>query len=429
MSYQDTAAQMLRFIEESPTSYQVIANLKQMLENEGYREWKEEEAWEITGEKFYVVRNDSSLIALQFPKAVSGMPGPKGFHVIASHSDSPSFKIKANPQISAEGGYVKLNTEKYGGMILSTWLDRPLSVAGRVALQTDTGIRTQPVDLKEDLCVIPNLAIHMNREINKGMEYNPQVDMLPLFGMGEMSKEAFLEKVAGAAGVKAEEILDYDLFLYLREKGRFIGAGQEFVLSPRLDDLQCVYASMKAFLAVQPEEYINVCAVFDNEEVGSGTRQGADSTFLRDTLLRCSEALKYSNGEFCRLVAGSFLISADNAHAVHPNHPEKADPVNRPRINGGIVIKYHGCQKYTSDAFSAGKMKSICLKAGVPFQSYTNRSDVAGGSTLGNISTAHVSVPSVDIGLPQLAMHSAMETAGSHDTEYAVQAFKVFYEE
>ncbi len=426
MSYQDTAAQMLRFIEESPTSYQAIANLKQMLENEGYREWKEEETWEITGEKFYVVRNDSSLIALQFPKAVSG---PKGFHVIASHSDSPSFKIKENPQISADGGYVKLNTEKYGGMILSTWLDRPLSVAGRVALQTDAGIRTQPVDLKEDLCVIPNLAIHMNREINKGMEYNPQVDMLPLFGMGEMSKEAFLEKVAEAAGVKVREILDYDLFLYLREKGRFVGAGQEFVLSPRLDDLQCVYASMKAFLAVQPEEYINVCAVFDNEEVGSGTRQGADSTFLRDTLLRCSEALGYSGGEFCRLVAGSFLISADNAHAVHPNHPEKADPVNRPRINGGIVIKYHGCQKYTSDAFSAGKMKSICLKAGVPFQSYTNRSDVAGGSTLGNISTAHVSVPSVDIGLPQLAMHSAMETAGSHDTEYAVQAFKVFYEE
>lgn len=346
--------------------------------------------------------------------------------MVASHSDSPSFKIKEMPEISVENQYVKLNTEKYGGMILSTWLDRPLSVAGRLAV-CGGGVRLVNVD--KDLLVIPNVAIHMNRDMNKGVEYNPQTDMLPLFADGTCEKGDFVKTVAKAAGVKAKDVLGYDLFVYAREQGRILGKNGEFVLSPRLDDLQCVFSSAKAFAESTPKEYINVCAVFDNEEVGSGTRQGADSTFLEDTLLRIGESLSWSQVDFRRMVAGSFLISADNAHAVHPNHPEKADPTNRPYLNGGIVIKYHGSQKYTTDAVSAAKMKELCETAGVPFQTYANRSDIAGGSTLGNISTAHVSVSSVDIGLPQLAMHSAVETAGIKDTEYAIKALGIFYGE
>lgn len=337
--------------------------------------------------------------------------------------------------MAVEERYIRLNTEKYGGMILSTWMDRPLSVAGRIAVKESGEIVTRLVNVDKDLLVIPNLAIHMNREINKGMEYNPQVDMLPLYGgcssmergMGDRSR--LMQDVAAAAGVQEQDILGQDLFLYVRDKGRVFGAEGEFVLSPKLDDLQCVFASMEAFLEVSPAEYISVCAVFDNEEVGSSTRQGADSTFLEDTLLRVSEGLGADDDTRLGWIAESFLISADNAHAVHPNHPEKADPTNRPYLNGGIVIKYHGGQKYTTDAISAARMKDLCRRAGVPYQVYANRSDIIGGSTLGNISTAHVSVCSVDIGLPQLAMHSAVETGGASDTEYAVKAFREFYRE
>ena len=432
--YRKSAEAMLAFIENSPSCFHAIENLKNMLEAAGYQELAESSAWEVVpGGKYYVMRNASSLIAVNVPaKPVAGI---KGFHMIASHSDSPTFKVKEAPEMTVEEKYVKLNTEKYGGMILSTWLDRALSVAGRIAVKEDGEIVTKLVNIDEDLLVIPNLAIHMNREMNKGVEYNPQIDMLPLFAGCEEAggkdgvKNALLKKLAGGAGVDAENILGHDLFLYTREKGKVIGANGEFVFSPRLDDLQCAYASMQAFAESTPGNYINVCAVFDNEEVGSGTRQGADSTFLEDTLWRISDGLGADKSNYLQWVAGSFLISADNAHAVHPNHPEKADPTNRPYLNGGIVIKYHGSQKYTTDAVSAAKMKSICNEAEVPFQTFTNRSDALGGSTLGNISTAHVSVASVDIGLPQLAMHSAVETAGVKDTEYAMKAFKVFYAE
>ena len=349
----------------------------------------------------------------------------------ASHSDSPAFKVKEAPEMLVEKHYVKLNTEKYGGMILSTWLDRALSVAGRIVVRNGEELETKLVNIDEDLLVIPNVAIHMNRDMNKGIEYNPQTDMLPL--MAECSENEacsdLLELVAEAAQVKKEDILGHDLYLYPREEGRYIGKNKEFILSPRLDDLQCAYSTMKAFVNSTPENYINVCAVFDNEEVGSGTKQGADSTFLEDVLVRCCEAMGMSEGKYRQLVAGSFLISADNAHAVHPNHPEKADPTNRPYLNGGIVIKYHGSQKYATDAVSAARMKLWCEKAGVPFQTYANRSDIAGGSTLGNISTAHVSVSSVDIGLPQLAMHSAVETAGAKDSDYCIRALQEFYKE
>lgn len=435
MTARKAAEEMLNFIQKSPTCFHAVENLKGMLETEGYKEWKETEEWNVVkGGKYYVVRNDSSLIALQFPAAKD----IKGFHMVASHSDSPSFKVKEGPEILVEKQYVKLNTEKYGGMILSTWLDRALSVAGRIVVGKGETVQTRLVNIDKDLLVIPNVAIHMNREMNKGVEYNPQVDMLPLMA-GSLSSEqgedcqdaknSLLKMIAEEIGVEPEAIFGQDLFLYTREPGRILGANGEFIFSPRLDDLQCVYASMTSFLESTPKDYINICAVFDNEEVGSGTRQGADSTFLEDVLIRSCEAAGMTPGQYRQLVAGSFLISADNAHAVHPNHPEKADPTNRPYLNGGIVIKYHGSQKYTSDAVSSAKMKSLCKKAGVPFQTYTNRSDILGGSTLGNISTAHVSVSSVDIGLPQLSMHSAVETAGVMDTWYCVQALKEFYQE
>ena len=427
---------MLDFITKSPTCFHAAANLGEMLEKAGFQKLRENEEWKLEKDgRYYTERNDSSVIAFVIPAKEADI---KGFHMAAAHSDSPCFKIKEKPELTVEEHYLRLNTEKYGGMILSTWLDRPLSVAGRLAVRGEKGIESRLVNIDQDLCVIPNVAIHMNREMNKGVEYNPQVDMLPLFADaafdaetvdGQPEKTTLLAVAAEAAGVDAEKILGEDLFLYTRQEGRFIGAKGEFVLSPRLDDLQSAFALTKAFTESLPTEYINICAVFDNEEVGSGTRQGADSTFLEDVLQRITEGLQESRSTYLRWVADSFLISADNAHAVHPNHPEKADPTNRPYLNGGIVIKYHGSQKYTTDGISAARMKDYCERAKVPYQTYANRSDIAGGSTLGNISTAHVSVSSVDIGLPQLAMHSAVETAGMMDTEYAVRALKEFWGE
>ena len=434
--FQKTAKEMLDFITKSPTCFHAAANLGEMLEKAGFQKLRENEEWKLEkGGRYYTERNDSSVIAFAIPAKEADI---KGFHMAAAHSDSPCFKIKEKPELTVEEHYLRLNTEKYGGMILSTWLDRPLSVAGRLAVRGEKGIESRLVNIDQDLCVIPNVAIHMNREMNKGVEYNPQVDMLPLFADaafdaetvdGQPEKTTLLAVAAEAAGVDAEKILGEDLFLYTRQEGRFIGAKGEFVLSPRLDDLQSAFALTKAFTESLPTEYINICAVFDNEEVGSGTRQGADSTFLEDVLQRITEGLQESRSTYLRWVADSFLISADNAHAVHPNHSEKADPTNRPYLNGGIVIKYHGSQKYTTDGISAARMKDYCERAKVPYQTYANRSDIAGGSTLGNISTAHVSVSSVDIGLPQLAMHSAVETAGMKDTEYAVRALKEFWSE
>lgn len=436
----DYCREMLSFIDQSPTCFHAIANLKERLTGAGFEELSERQEWRMrSGGSYYVTRNDSSLIAFRIPENE-----PRGFHMAAAHSDSPCFKIKEKPETEKEGRYVSLNVEKYGGMILSTWLDRPLSVAGRIAVRDpDTGqIMTKLVNIDRDLLVIPNVAIHMNREMNKGVEYNPQVDMQPLYGESadrEGGARGMLwEEIGREAGVDPEDILGQDLFLYVRDKGRVIGREGEYVLSPGLDDLQCVYAAAEALLTSVPKEYISLCAIFDNEEVGSGTGQGADSTFLEDVLRRvCSDLSgqwtgwerEHADTLLKRLIADSFLISADNAHAVHPNHPEMADPTNRPFLNGGIVIKYHGGQKYTTDAVSAARMKDLCRRAGVPFQTYANRSDIAGGSTLGNISMAHVSVSSVDIGLPQLAMHSAVETAGARDTEYAVRALQLFWAE
>lgn len=417
--------QLFRFIEKSVSCFHAVDTIQKELEEAGFQQLKEKEEWELTaGGKYFVIRNGSSIATFTLPTGEIS-----GFHMVAAHSDSPTFKVKEKPEITVEEQYVKLNTEKYGGMILSTWLDRPLSVAGRVITKENGELVSRLVNIDKDLLMIPNVAIHMNRDMNKGVEYNPQVDMLPLYA-GIEKKGSFQEEVARTAGVEKEDILGSDLFLYVREKGRKIGADEEFISSPRLDDLECAFGAIRGIInAGSSNDYVNLAVIFDNEEVGSGTKQGADSTFLSDILVRIKEAMGKDDSWFCRMIAGSFMISADNAHATHPNHPEKADPTNRPYLNGGIVIKYHGSQKYTTDGISSAVMRELCKKAGVPCQTYANRSDILGGSTLGNISTAHISVDTVDIGLAQLAMHSAYETAGARDVNYLVKMLTTFFEQ
>ncbi len=414
----------LSFIDRSVSCFHVIENMEKKLLESGFLKLDEKDAWKLkAGKSYYVTRAGSSLAAFKIPSGEW-----TGFHIAASHSDSPSFKLKTNPEMKVEDKYLRLNTEGYGGMIYSTWFDRCLSVAGRLVCKEADGLKSVNVNMDEDLLVIPSLAIHMNREANKGMEFNPQTDLLPLMGCSG-AKGSLFKRLSEQTKVKEADILGSDLFLYVREKGKLAGMEKELMIAPRLDDLECVYASMEAIADTQPESYCSMCVVFNNEEVGSLTRCGAASTFLKDTLERIGESLGKSKSDYLRLLADSFVISADNAHALHPNRPEKADPENRPVLNGGIVIKHHGSQKYATDAYSEAVMKSLCQKAQVPYQDYHNRSDIPGGSTLGNISTGQVSIPTVDIGLPQLAMHSAVETAGSRDVGYLVQVLKKFYQE
>lgn len=422
MNHKKTLQKLFSFIDQSPTCFHAVENLEKMLDKEGFTRLEERELWHIEEKgKYYVNRNGSSLIAFTVPDKK-----PSGFHMVAAHSDSPCFKIKESPEIAVDNFYLKLNVEKYGGMILSTWLDRPLSVAGRIVIRENDSICSRLVNLDKDAAIIPNLAIHMNRDMNKGVEYNPQTDMQPIIGDASL-KGDFLKLIAKEADVKEKEILGCDLFLYNRDKCRLIGANDAFIAGPRLDDLECAFAGITAIADETPKNFINLCVVFDNEEVGSGTKQGAASTFLKDTLDRICSGLGIGEEEYHCMIADSFFISADNAHALHPNNQGKADVTNRPAINGGIVIKYHGSQRYATDAYSAAVMKDICNRADVPYQSYANRSDIAGGSTLGNIAMSQVSVNTVDIGLPQLAMHSALETAGAKDVGYLIEAFRVFY--
>ncbi|MGL5260489.1 MAG: M18 family aminopeptidase [Lachnospiraceae bacterium] len=406
-------SEFISFIKESKTTFHCIEEVKKCLKQHRVCEIKEKEELKLSkGETYYKVRNDSSIIAFKIPEG-----SIKGFHIVASHSDTPTFKVKENPEICVENQYNKLNVEGYGGMILSTWLDRPLSVAGRIVVKEKGELVSKLVDLKDVTCVIPNMAIHLNREMNKGIEYNKQIDMLPLFSMNKEDK--IMDHVK-------EEVLGSDLYLYNIEEPRILGVNSEFLLAPRIDDMECIFASLKRFVEETSKEYVTVLAVFDNEEVGSRTRQGADSNFLESTL---EEIMKHCDviDKKEQLFANSFMVSADNAHGVHPNHPEKSDPTNRPFLNGGIVIKYHGGQQYTTDGFSAAYVKSICKEAAIPTQNFANRSDMVGGFTLGNVSIAHVSIPSVDIGLAQLAMHSSMETTGTKDLEYMVEFCKAFY--
>ena len=417
----DRLEQFLNFAEQSPTAFHAAAGFRDMLEQAGFSELKETDPWIVdAGGKYYVVRNDSAVIAFEVPET-----GFSSFRIAAAHGDSPAFKLKENFEDCSDS-YVRLNVEKYGGMIMSTWLDRPLSVAGRLAVREGDGIGIRLVNLDRDAVLIPNMPIHFNREVNDGYKYDPQTDMLPLYGDGN-AKGGLMEEIAQAAGVRREDILGHDLFLCSRERASVWGAEDAFFSCGRIDDLECAWAAMTALTESAARDVVNVCAVFDNEEVGSSTRQGADSSFLYDTLTRLGFALGASDGEIRAAVAGSFMVSADNAHAVHPNHPEKYDAQNRVYMNKGIVIKHNASLKYTTDAMASAKFALICEKAGVPVQHFANRSDIAGGSTLGHISGTHVSVECVDIGLAQLAMHSVYETAGTKDLPMLVKALEALW--
>ena len=417
-----TVKGLFEFIEESPSQFHVVENERQRFLKEGFIELSESKQWNIElGKNYFVTRNGSSILAFRMPKKEY-----KSFMIMASHSDSPSFRIKEMPEMK-EGHYVKLNTEKYGGMLMAPWFDRPLSIAGRAIIKTKNGIETKLVNLDKDLCMLPSLAIHMNREANDGYKYNPQKDLLPLVSMDENFKLKKL--VADSLSVKEDDILGSDLFLYNREPGKVWGANDEFISIRRLDDLQCSYSSMMGLLAAKNSNTaVQVHVTFDNEEVGSGTKQGADSTFLYDSLVRINEAMNGNNSTLLTAIANSFMVSADNAHALHPNYPEKSDPTNKVFMNEGVVIKFNANQKYMTDGLAYGIFAELCNQAKVPYQTFVNRSDVAGGSTLGNISNAHVSINGVDIGLAQLAMHSCYETAGVKDTEYLLKIATKFYE-
>lgn len=424
-AFQEINQELLEFLDNSPSSFHAVANMEKELEQAGCIRLLEGQKWNLEpGKGYYVSRNGSALIAFRIPRADFA-----GFQIMASHSDSPVFKVKNNAELEVDKKFVKLNVEKYGGMLCAPWLDRPLSVAGRIVVRTPEGVASRLVNVDRDLLIIPNLAIHMNRSVNEGYEYNAQKDMLPLFceADGRPAKDRFLQLIAEEAGVKQEDILDTDLFLYNRMKGTVLGLNGEYISSPHLDDLQCAFASLKGFLAAEPADSVAVHCVLDNEEVGSGTKQGAASTFLKDVLNRINRAMGRTEEEYLTALASSFMVSADNAHSIHPNQPDKADPTNRPYMNDGIVIKYSANQKYTTDAVSGALFKALCERAEVPYQTFHNRSDMLGGSTLGNISGTQVALNTVDIGLAQLAMHSNYETAGSRDTAYLVEAAKELF--
>ena len=417
----DILRDLMDFLDSSVTMFHAINECEKVLQKSGFIYLPENEKWDINKGKYYTKRNSSSLIAFDIAE------GDYHFQISAAHSDSPTFKLKDRPVIEANG-YLKLNVEGYGGMINATWLDKPLTLAGRVMVNTDKGIETRLLHIDRDLLIIPNVPIHFNREINKGFAFNNQVDMLPILSAGNLKEADFDNMIAKELGIEPEAILAKDLYLVNRQKAAIIGFDNELISSGRLDDLECVYTSLRGFVEAENKNHINVFAVFDNEEVGSVTKQGAMSTFLASTLDRVNTALRKSKEEYYTAIAKSMLISCDNAHAIHPNHPELFDVKNRPVLNQGIAIKESANQKYTTDAFSRSILRKILEKKNIPYQTFANRSDIAGGSTLGNLSNTAVSMNAVDIGLPQLAMHSAYETAGTKDVGYAFDTLKAFFE-
>lgn len=406
------------FIEHSPTSCHTVETVRGMLEKAGFQELAETDRWELTpGGRYFTTRSMSSILAFTYPKNDFS-----AFSIIAPHGDSPSFKVKGNPEMKVEGHYTKLNTEVYGGMLINRWADRPLSVAGRLVLRTEQGIKTVLTDIDRDLLMIPGLAPHMDREGSQAAKQDPQRDTLPLLGGSEAD---LLALAAESANVKKEDILSYDLYLYNRARGTVFGAKEEFIAAPKLDDLECAYSAVVAFLNSKNPEHCNICTVFDNEETGSMTRQGAASTFLSDVISRICKAAGKDEEDRQGAIQNGMLLSADNAHAVHPNYPEKADPTSRCYMNSGLVIKHS--TRYATDAMTSGAFHRICEKAGVPVQDFFNHSSNPGGGTLGLISGAQVSIPTVDIGLPQLSMHSPYETAGKEDLKHMVDAMTAFY--
>ena len=405
---------LMNFLDASHSVYHAVAYLENVLKEAGYTRLLETDAWELApGGKYYMTRGGSAILAFRVPNAA-----PKGFLISASHSDRPTFKVKENGEITT--AYTKLATEKYGGMLMAPWMDRPLSIAGRVLVETENGIESRLLDIDRDLMLIPNVAIHMNRAANDGQKWNPAVDTLPLLG-GKDAKGKLGQLLEQEAGGK---ILGHDLYLYVRQKAAVWGIDNEFLSAPALDDLECAWGCTQGFLKAQESGSIPVLCVFDSEEVGSSSVQGAASDLLENVIQRICDAL---NLDAKRLLAQSFMISADNAHALHPNHPELADAANAPVMNGGVVVKFNSSLRYTTDGLSGALLRKLCSRADVPTQTYYNRADIPGGSTLGCISLAHVSVPSVDIGLAQLAMHSCYETAGVKDALYLEEAMAACY--
>ena len=416
----DLSNNLLDFIKKSPSAFHAVEEIKKILIKEGFIPLNEGKPFELVkGKNYFVTRNQSSIIAFKVGSRLEDY----SFSICASHSDCPSFKVKPKSELEGKG-YTRIDVEPYGGMIASSWFDRPLSLAGRVIINLDTGIDTRLINFPYNLLSIPNVAIHMNREINSGYKYNFAIDMMPTLSQDKITLKNLIAK---ELNVEEEQILTYDLFLYNRSEGYIWGANEEFISSPKLDDLQSAYTSLLGFIQGENEDNINVYACFDNEEVGSTTRQGADSSFLEDTLKRISLSLGYNEEEHIASLNRSFAVSADNAHALHPNHPELCDPLNQVEMNKGIVIKNNAAQSYTTDSYSAAIFMKICAKADVPVQFFNNRYDLRGGGTLGNISCSHASIATIDIGLPQLAMHSCMESAGTKDNEYMVKAIKEFY--
>lgn len=407
-------SELIAFLDRAHSVYHATAQLKQMLEQAGYEALAENREWTLApGGKYYVIRGGSALIAFRVPEQT-----PAGLVISASHTDRPTFKVKENGEIT--GKYTQLATEKYGGMLIAPWLDRPLSIAGRVLVETETGVESRLVDIDRDLLLIPNVAIHMNRKANEGQTWNPAVDTLPLVG-SEQAKGKLWALVEEAAGGK---ILGHDLYLYVRQKACVWGVENAYISAMALDDLLCAWCCTKGFLEARSDSVMPVLCVFDSEEVGSASTQGADSTFLEDVLARACGALGLNRE---KLLSQAFMVSADNAHALHPNHPEYADSNNAPLLGGGVVVKFNASQKYTTDGLSAAVFRKICADANVPVQTYYNRADIPGGSTLGCISLSHVSVPSVDIGIAQLAMHSCYETAGLQDILHMIKAMTWCY--
>ena len=421
MSHQ--ATDFIDFVRRAPTAFHAVSEMSKMLEAAGFARLNECEAWQLAaGGRYYLTRNGSALLALRVPER-----GFAPFQIVSSHSDSPAFKLKPLAENEACGKYVRLNVERYGGMIMSTWLDRPLSIAGRAVVEDETGLHSRLVDFGRDAALIPNMPIHFNRDINSGYNFNAQVDMIPLYG-DETAIGKLAQEVAACCGAKPEQIVASDLFLYNRVPGVVWGANNEYFSCGRIDDLECAYTSLCAFLDAAPQANTQVFAMFDNEEVGSSSKQGADSTLLGDVFHRVAAALGATDAQTRAAMAASFMVSADNAHAVHPNHPETYDVQNRTFMNRGVVIKHSANQKYTTDAVSDAIFSRICERAGVPVQHFANRSDLLGGSTLGSIANTQVSMNTVDIGLPQLAMHSAYETAGVKDVTYMIDALRAFYQ-
>ncbi len=427
---------LLQFLDASPVNFLAVKNIAQALTEAGYRQLDPCEALgEVKpGDRFFVTKNDSSIFAFQIGRRTLA---DAGFHMICAHCDSPTFRIKPQAEITTEGGMVKLNTEVYGGPIMSTWFDRPLTLAGRVIVKGEETMhpRTLLLHVKRPLLQISNLAIHFNRQVNDGVKLSRQKDMMPLLGIvsselerGNMLMRVIVEELQPSCpGLTANDILDFDLYLADATPACTFGVHNEFISSGRLDDLSMCYAGLEALLASQPTDTTQVLAIFDNEETGSQTKQGAGSPFLASMLKRIALSQSHTEEAFHQAVERAFMVSADNAHAWHPNYSEKYDPTNHPVLGGGPVIKFNAAQKYASDALSAAIFASLCEKAGVPCQRFVNHSDVAGGSTLGNILASSIPLRGVDMGNAILAMHSCRETGSAVDHESCVKVFTEFY--